>query len=251
MANNYSNKELKPLTIDAEDGLRVYKGFKLNSYQVMTEGFKMLRVLMPSFGTGIDQMTNDNGLEIPNTFGAMMQLLNENLSEEQFTTLADKLLGSLVFNGDVVEDWVDHFDQYPQDLIEVLGWSGKENFYNFFYGKHYSQIEDQDVNGNGESESDRRNKELADRQRNRHKRKQLKLFSEVSEFPSIDFWFSEIANSEFNTVRENVLMYEWCFEEFLLHSNKIRMFHDQVKLEEDAKKEEEALNNPLTNQNRW
>lgn len=131
--SNYSKTQLKTLTIDAEDGLRTYKGFKLNARQVMLEGFKMLKVLLPSLGTGIDQLTNkDDMFDMPNTFGAMFQLLNENLTEDQFACLVDKLLGSLVCNSEAVDDWVAHFDTYPQDLIEVISWAGRENFYSFF-----------------------------------------------------------------------------------------------------------------------
>lgn len=133
MANNYSKNTLKPLTIEGTSGdIRVYKGFKLNARQVMIEGYKMLKAVMPSLGTGIDQMANADDINPANTFGAMFQLLNENLTEEQFTGLVDKLLGSLLCNGDLIEDWVEHFDKYPQDLIEVIGHTGKENFYDFF-----------------------------------------------------------------------------------------------------------------------
>lgn len=133
MANNYSKNQMKPLTIDGDSGLRTYKGFKLNAYQVTVEGFKILKAILPSLGTGIDQLSNGQDLyETPNTFGAMFQLLNENLSEDQFTTLVDKLLGSLVCNGEAIEDWIKHFDEYPQDLIEVISWAGGESFYSFF-----------------------------------------------------------------------------------------------------------------------
>lgn len=132
MAKSYSKNTLKPLTIEQGEELRVYKGFKLNSLEVMKEGFKILKALMPSLGTGIDQLSNDDGFSAPNTFGAMFQLLNENLTEEQFTVLVDKLLGSLICNSETIEDWVEHFDKYPQDLIEVISWTGKENFHDFF-----------------------------------------------------------------------------------------------------------------------
>lgn len=36
-------------------------------------------------------------------------------------------------------------------------------------------------------------------------------------------------------------MYEWSFDEFLIHSNRIRLQHDMVKLDEEESRKEQAL----------
>ena len=148
MASKYSkNSPLKSLTIEDGDAVRTYKANKLNTRTLMTEGFKILKVFLPSIGTGIDQVTNrdDLELEIPNTFAAMFMLLNDNLTEEHFEELSALLLGNLVCNGSPVEDIDDHFDRYPEDIISVLAWAGKGNFYNFFMGNHMIRSKIQEV----------------------------------------------------------------------------------------------------------
>ena len=62
----------------------------------------------------------------------MFQLLSENLEIEHYTTLVDKLLGSMFVNDTFVDDWSDHFDEHPEDFLEILMISFKENFYDFF-----------------------------------------------------------------------------------------------------------------------
>ncbi|BAV80943.1 hypothetical protein [Vibrio phage RYC] len=126
----YSDTPMKPLVIEGEMD-RVYKGARLTGRAILKEGMKLLKVLLPSIGTAIDQLTGnaDNEYAMPTTMGAAFQLLHENLEEEHFDDLCDKLLGQLTCNGKEVT--AEHWDKYPQDLVDVLAWAGKENFKDF------------------------------------------------------------------------------------------------------------------------
>lgn len=135
MSTKYSKKIISKL-IDDEDGPRKYQANKLGAYEVSLEGFKIIKAMTPSAGVGIDAIIGTEGdiafLGETNTVSGMFQLLAENLTPEHYTELVDKLLGSLMFNGEDIEDWSDHFDEYPQDFLEVLAWLGKETFTDFF-----------------------------------------------------------------------------------------------------------------------
>ena len=40
-------------------------------------------------------------------------------------------------------------------------------------------------------------------------------------------------------------MYEWSFDEFIKHSNRIRLQHDMVRLDAEEARKEEALRQPM------
>ncbi|AUR92158.1 hypothetical protein NVP1170O_045 [Vibrio phage 1.170.O._10N.261.52.C3] len=131
----YSKVFLPKIVIEDGDSERVYKARRLSSRGVMTEGFKILQVLLPSIGIAVDAATSKEEFEMPQTFSAAFQLLNENMDEEQFTELVDKIMGSVTCNGEEIgEDWDEHFDEYPQDFLEVVGKMGVETFKGFFMG---------------------------------------------------------------------------------------------------------------------
>jgi hypothetical protein len=132
MSNIYSKVQLKPLTITDGDDIRIYKGFKLNARNVAEEGFKLLKAVSPALGAGIDSFMKSEEFDVPQTFMQIFQMLNMNLEPEHFLELCDKTMGSMLCNGELVEDWCEHFDKYPQDHLEVMAWAGKENFHDFF-----------------------------------------------------------------------------------------------------------------------
>lgn len=133
----YSKKIVTKRIIDEDKGEeRKYQASKLGAMEVSLEGFKIIRALAPSAGIGADKLIEEGGdiefMGSSQTISLMLTVLSENLTPEHYTILVDKLLGSLVFNGKEVEDWSEHFDEYPGDLLEVLSWLGKETFYDFF-----------------------------------------------------------------------------------------------------------------------
>ena len=140
MAKLYSDTQLRPLTIEDEDGtIRVYKGFKLNAFNILNESFKMLKTLAPSIGTVADSMSNKDDEDLystPTTWTAAMQMLENNLSELHFADLVEKLTGNLICNGNAIDDWDKHFDKYIYDLPDILVWTWRENFADFFTRNH-------------------------------------------------------------------------------------------------------------------
>jgi len=119
---------------------RLYKARKMSSMTVAKEGFKLLKSITPSIGAGVDSMVAQQTRESlfedgqAHTFGAMMQLLSENISDEHFEDLSMRLLGSLMLGDDEIKDLDKHFDEFSGDFIEILWWLGKENFANFIMG---------------------------------------------------------------------------------------------------------------------
>lgn len=137
MAKYYSSTQMKPLTIEDDNGdIRVYKGFKLNAKTLLTESFKLLKTVMPALGTVADGYNNQDLLMPPQTYTAAAQMLENNLSEDHFEDLVFKLTGNLICNGDAIADWDKHFDEFVYDLPEVIAWAGKENFADFFIRNH-------------------------------------------------------------------------------------------------------------------
>lgn len=124
----------QPLVLGEDDNTRVYKALRLNTINTSIEGFKLLKAVMPSLGTAVDMLTSqkEGGFDIPQTFSSIFIMLNQNLTEEQFETLTDKLFGSLMVNKEEIEDWNSHFDEHPEDFLDVWIFLFKENFYNFF-----------------------------------------------------------------------------------------------------------------------
>lgn len=137
MTVKYSkNRSMKPLTIEDEDGIRIYKGQKLAAHPVLFESLKLLKVLLPSIGSVVDNTGKETILEIPQTWTVAAQMLESNLTEEHFESLVMKTTGSLICNGEAIEDWDEHFDKYIYDLPKVIGWAGEENFADFFTRNH-------------------------------------------------------------------------------------------------------------------
>ena len=137
MAKIYSDTQMKQLVIEDEDGkLRVYKGFKLNARTTMVESLKLLKTLLPSIGSIADGLTNTDQYTMPTTLAGAAQLLESNLDEAHLDDLIMKLTGNLLCNGEVIDDWDKHFDQYIYDLPEIIAWTGKENFADFFTKNH-------------------------------------------------------------------------------------------------------------------
>jgi hypothetical protein len=137
MSVKYS-KNIVPKILDREDGTAdKYHITKLSSYEVATEGYKIIKALAPSIGVSIDGMISSGsiesfGLDQSKTATGMLQLLSENLEVDDFTGLLDKLLGKMCYNEKEVEDWSDHFDDHPGDFFEIIAFSFKENFFDFF-----------------------------------------------------------------------------------------------------------------------
>jgi hypothetical protein len=137
VAKYYSKTQMKALTIEDENGdIRIYKGFKLNAKTLLTESFKLLKTVMPALGTVADGYNNQDLMMPPQTYTAAAQMLENNLSEDHFEDLVDKLTGNLICNGDAVDNWDKHFDEYVYDLPEVIAWAGRENFADFFIRNH-------------------------------------------------------------------------------------------------------------------
>ncbi len=111
----FSEVELTKKVITDGEEKRVYTGTKLNAYHVTLEGFKLFKMLSPSFGASIDSFFNSNeGLSLPQTFTSFGLMFHENFSDEQFMELFEKMVGSLKFDGEKIIDWNEHFTKYPQ-----------------------------------------------------------------------------------------------------------------------------------------
>jgi hypothetical protein len=136
MSTRYSKKIITRTIIDESAGeSRKYTANKLSAKEVSVEGFKLLRAVMPSFGAAIDAFSEGDSEFLPTTnkFSEILFFLSENLTDEHFSNLEDKLLGSLIVDDkELGVEWSDHFDDHPQDFLEILGWLGEENFKSFF-----------------------------------------------------------------------------------------------------------------------
>ena len=113
------------------DGRR-YELKKLGAKEVSIESFKIVKAVTPSIGVGFDSMQGNSIFDITSTTASALQFLSDNLTVEHYTELVDKLLGSLRVDDVSVGEWDEHFDEYPEDFLEIVFWSFKENFFSFF-----------------------------------------------------------------------------------------------------------------------
>ena len=133
----YSSNIISKIIKDKDGNEKLYKAQKMSSMQIVLEGFRILKVITPSIGTGIDSLAAKQNQEDifsdqkSHTFGAMFQLLSENISDEHFEELVAKAMGSLRLGDDIISDLDAHFDIHSGDFIEILTWLLKENFLNF------------------------------------------------------------------------------------------------------------------------
>ncbi len=131
----YSKTVIKHVIEDGDD-TRVYSIFKLGAEEILTIGLSLSKTLLPALGTGVDYFRNEKNAdmygEMPHTFGAALDHLCSNLVLEDYIVLADKVLGNMLVNSKPIDSWAEHFDEYPQDLLEVLAWGVKENVSPFF-----------------------------------------------------------------------------------------------------------------------
>lgn len=136
----YSQNIISKLVKGSDGTERLYKARKMSARTAALEGFKIIKAVTPSVGAGLDSMAAKHNREAlfedgyDHTFGAMLQLLSENITDEHFEDLTGKLLGSLMLGDKEIEDLDEHFDKYAGDFIELLLWLGKENFANFILG---------------------------------------------------------------------------------------------------------------------
>ena len=133
----YSNTIITKMVTGVDGTERLYKARKLSARTAALEGFKLIKAITPSIGAGIDSLSAKSQREslfedgYDHTFGAMLQLLSENITDEHFESLSDKLMGSLMLGDEEIKDLDEHFDKYQGDFIELLTWLGKETFVNF------------------------------------------------------------------------------------------------------------------------
>lgn len=128
----YSKTLITKMITGVDGKERLYKAYKMPAQTTAIEGFKLLKAVMPSIGTGLDDMRNSDDTEefnISTTWTAAFQLLQNNLTVEHFEDLQDKLMGSLMYVDTPIKE--DHFDEFIGDYLEVLFWLFKENFSNF------------------------------------------------------------------------------------------------------------------------
>lgn len=137
----YSKKIITKTIVDEEKQVtRKYQLNKLSAYEVNMEGMKLARAIMPSAGSIIDSFMKGEDVEasmldVPQqTFSGALFFLSENFQDDQYAILVDKILGSMMVDGKEVDDWSDHFDEYPEEFFEILLWAGRESFENFFMG---------------------------------------------------------------------------------------------------------------------
>ncbi|AUR87560.1 coil containing protein [Vibrio phage 1.101.O._10N.261.45.C6] len=126
----YSKKSATKIITDGEDR-RDYSIRLMGAEHVALVGVHLLKVVSPALGTGGDYMNEAKKNEeyfgdMVHTWGATIQHLSDNIHDEFAAELFRKTLGSLCVNGNPVK-WEEHFDDYPQDMLEILIWSAEEN----------------------------------------------------------------------------------------------------------------------------
>lgn len=142
MSIRYNKKVISKIVkgIDGEE--RLYKARKMATYEIMKEGFKIVAVLSPAAGSGVDAIMEkgereEQYMEVSsNLFGKMLTMLTAHITPEHFDELSRKLLGSLMVKDKEMDldDIEDHFDEYNGDYLEVLLWLFTENFKDFLWG---------------------------------------------------------------------------------------------------------------------
>lgn len=127
---------------------RTYKMSKWSTITTTLEGMKLAKVIAPSFAMvsdmwmGKDQNKDELDLILEDRdqnmyllTGAVTQLCSS-LEDEHFMSLVDKLLSGLEIIKDdeavKIEDWSEHFDEFPEDYDQIVMWSIKENLWDFF-----------------------------------------------------------------------------------------------------------------------
>lgn len=136
----YAATIISKLVTGTDGTERLYKARKMSARTAALEGFKIIKAVTPSVGAGLDSMAAKHNREAlfedgyDHTFGAMLQLLSENITDEHFEDLTTKLLGSLMIGDKEIDDLDEHFDKYAGDFIELVMWLAKENFANFILG---------------------------------------------------------------------------------------------------------------------
>jgi len=129
-----------------------YRFTKWSTITTAIEGKKLLLAVAPSFTAMADMKIGTSSTQESLTeiieggdiefllTGAITQL-SGNFTDEHFESLVNKLLSSLEYRvredgelGDFkkVEDWSEHFDEYPEDFEVVVVKSVKVNLYDFF-----------------------------------------------------------------------------------------------------------------------
>lgn len=137
------NKKVISKTIIGVDGVeRLYKARKMSTFDIMKEGFKLVTVLSPALGSGLDAVMDKNERDYQlmepssNLFGKALTMLEAHITPEHFDDLSRKLIGSVMVKGEemTMNEIEDHFDDYNGDYLEVLMWLFKESFVDFLWG---------------------------------------------------------------------------------------------------------------------
>jgi hypothetical protein len=135
-----SKNKAKVLKMGDEESPRHYNMKKWSTVTTILEGKKLGLVIAQPFAMIMDLLQakeNESSLSElveENNFvftGAVTQLAGA-LTDDHFMELVDKLLTGLTHEGEPIEDWSAHFDEYPEDFEQVILWSLKENLYDFF-----------------------------------------------------------------------------------------------------------------------
>lgn len=138
--SNTANGTINKMIKGADGSTRFYTARKMGAANVALEGFKLLKAITPSLGAGADALKANSDREEQfedgqaHTFGAMLQLLSENISDEHFMSLVEKVTGSLYLGDEPIKDIWAHFDEFEGDFMDVLIWLVRENFTNFIMG---------------------------------------------------------------------------------------------------------------------
>lgn len=138
----YSSKIIRKAIVGTDGEERLYKARKISTYHAIKEGFKLLTVLAPAAGSGVDAMMDKQEREdqyldpSSNLFGKMLTMLTSHITPEHWDDLSRKLLGSLMIGDkELDEEGIeDHFDDHNGDYLNVLVWLFTENFKDFLWG---------------------------------------------------------------------------------------------------------------------
>lgn len=135
-----SKNKAKVLKLGDSENPRHYNMKKWSTVTTILEGKKLGLVIAQPFAmimdllqakesqSSLSEMVEENSFVFT---GAVTQLAGA-LTDDHFMDLVDKLLTGLVHEGESIEDWSSHFDEYPEDFEQVVLWSLKENLYDFF-----------------------------------------------------------------------------------------------------------------------
>lgn len=125
----YSKKEIELTTKEGN----TYTARKMSPFNTMAECVKLSTVIGTGIGAAADAYTNRDQFEegLGLTLTSLTNMLHENLEEEHFIGLQDKLFGALMFDGKKITE--DHFAEegFEGDFLEVWWWLFRENIVNF------------------------------------------------------------------------------------------------------------------------